>query len=182
MIQDDNPFASPQSEPLDHVYSSRSEGLSADGRVLWASVNAEFPDRCVKCNAPAGGFRLKRTLSWHPRWVFLLIFIALLLYVVIALVCRKQATYHIGLCEMHREKRRVFQTIWFGIAALGGLAIPLAFYLENLMVGLVGGVGGFLGLLIAMVGSQVISAARITEEHAEIKGCGGEFLLGLQEA
>ena len=38
------------------------------------SKDGEFPDRCIKCNAPAEGYRLKKTLIWHPRaWFFLIL-------------------------------------------------------------------------------------------------------------
>src|SRR5258706_76322 len=37
-----------------------------DKKVLVLGVRAALPDRCIKCNAPAEGSRLKRTLYWHP--------------------------------------------------------------------------------------------------------------------
>ena len=46
-----------------------------------------FPDRCIKCNAPANGFRLKRTLYWqHPAYYFLLLCNLLVLLIVILIV------------------------------------------------------------------------------------------------
>ena len=63
---DYNPYAAPQSE----VVPSRQEpgieeGAWRDGSLLVVvSQDAELPDRCVKCNAPAGGYHRLGTLAF----------------------------------------------------------------------------------------------------------------------
>src|SRR5438045_334031 len=42
-----------------------SNGIWRDGKTLVMMKEAFLPDRCVKCNGPANGYRLRRRLSWH---------------------------------------------------------------------------------------------------------------------
>src|SRR5690348_11688622 len=65
-----------------------SEGVRAPGPkgTLWR-LNKDFvfragedmPDVCIRCNAPAGGYRMTRKLWWHSRWLYLLILAGLLI-------------------------------------------------------------------------------------------------------
>lgn len=63
-MSDFNPYAAPESEvsygpsPLDTQWD-----LWRDGSILVMRKEAELPDRCVKGNLPAHGYRLKRRLS-----------------------------------------------------------------------------------------------------------------------
>src|SRR5947209_4833751 len=52
-------------------------GVWHSGKDVVAAKGASFPDRCVKCNAPCHGWRLKRNLYWYPPYVFLLILFSL---------------------------------------------------------------------------------------------------------
>src|ERR1035438_9056155 len=47
------------------VPTSGGIGLWRKEKKLVTRSETPFPDRCVKCNAPANGFRLKRVLYWH---------------------------------------------------------------------------------------------------------------------
>ena len=72
-------------------------GVWRDGDILVMHKEAVLPDRCIKCNAPCNGYRLKRNLSWHrPAW-FLLIFISLWIYLIVfaaGLLLVEWITYH----------------------------------------------------------------------------------------
>ena len=46
--------------------TAQADGVWRDGKIIVMSHDASFPDRCVKCNQPAAGYRLKRKLTWHP--------------------------------------------------------------------------------------------------------------------
>jgi hypothetical protein len=72
-------------------------GIWRQGRRLVTRSETPFPDRCVKCNAPANGFRLKRVLYWsHPAYLLLLL-CNLLILLIVYLIVRKKAVLHIGL-------------------------------------------------------------------------------------
>ena len=152
-----------------------------DGKQLVMRPESPLPDRCVKCNVPADGQRLKRTLYWHPPAYYLLILINLLVYAVVAIIVRKKAVIHVGLCASHRSQRT-----WFIIASwvscLAGIAM---------IIGGIGGgndgmtVVGFLALLggaiVGAVKAPVVSAGRIDKDFVRVKGAGREYLDALPE-
>jgi hypothetical protein len=70
VIDDDNPYAAPKADVLvkDRHLDSSSDAWR-DGKMLVVRKGAELPDRCLKCAAPARGYRFSRSLSWHkPVW------------------------------------------------------------------------------------------------------------------
>ena len=111
-----NPYA-PPSAPRGGVGYGTADGVWRDGKIIVMSHDASFPDRCVKCNQPAAGYRLKRKLTWHPSGWYALILINVLVYAIVASFVQKKALVHVGLCETHRKRR-----LWLiGL----GLALPL---------------------------------------------------------
>jgi hypothetical protein len=160
-----------------------SGGVWRLNRQIVLRPNTPMPDRCVKCNAPANGIRLKRQLSWHPSPYYLLIFIGLLIYVIVALIVRKQAVVHIGLCEAHRARRRfTIGSCW--LAALAG--IVAIFGGANLATGggwlvLMGITGILAALVVGATAVPIVSAAKIDGELVWIRGAGREFLDSLPE-
>src|SRR5262249_28232384 len=89
-----------------------------EGRSLWrwlmASVKLHDPDRmgydlpdlCMKCGAPAMVYKAK-TFSWHPGWVYILLFFGLLPFIIVALIMTRRMTVRVPLCEAHKNH-------WFG--------------------------------------------------------------------
>lgn len=121
---DFNPYQAPKTKsslaPL-----PPGAGLWREGNLLVMRKDAELPDRCVRCNAPADGYRLKRNLSWHHPAFYLIVLFNLLIYVIVALIVRKTAKIYVGLCEEHRRKRtRTILTAWF--FSLLGIALIVA--------------------------------------------------------
>ena len=79
-MSDFNPYAPPQAEIVDRNLILGEKGdLWRDGKLLLIRKGAELPDRCLKCNEPAEGYRLKRTLSWHPPGWYLLVLLNLII-------------------------------------------------------------------------------------------------------
>jgi len=152
-------------------------GLSRDGKVLVATKNAVFPDRCVKCNAPANGYQLKRKLSWHhPAYYVIIVICNILIYVVVALIVRKTAEYRVGVCPIHRSKRRNAILIGWGGFLLGTFALVGAAMEESGILAIAGLVLLVAGIIYGIVGSQIISPKRIDESYAWLQGAGSEFL------
>ena len=146
-------------------------------KKLVACAETPFPDRCVKCNAPANGFRLKRVL-YQPR-PGIYIGLAGLLYMA---YFQKKLKLHIGLCPKHRAQRwRAIIIGWGG--ALGGLVLMVigAVVFDFGWPVLVGFIifsgcaiyGGVKGL--------VISATAMNKEYALVKGVHRDFLAELPE-
>jgi hypothetical protein len=168
-----------------------SEGAAPSGSAgsMWrmnkklvTCSETPFPDRCVKCNAPANGFRLKRVLYWqHPAY-YLLLLINLLILIIVVLIVRKKAVLHIGLCGEHRVQRQQAIIIgWSG--GLGGLALAgiggIAFKSGWLV--LVGIIVFLTALIYGGLKAPMISAAKVTKENVWVKGVHRDFLADLPE-
>ena len=64
-----NPYAAPQSDLAPQ--HGPDGGLWRQGRWLMVRNGAVFPDRCVKCNVPVDGCRVKQKLTWRS-WTMVL--------------------------------------------------------------------------------------------------------------
>jgi hypothetical protein len=176
---DENPYASPVGDASYYpdTMGQSDSGLSRDGKVLVATKNAVFPDRCVKCNAPANGYRLKRKLFWHhPAYYLFIIFCNILVYVVVALIVRKTAEYRVGVCPMHRSKRRNAILIGWGGFLLGVLMLLVGAMEESAILAIAGLVFLVVGIICGIAGSRIISPKRIDANYAWLRGAGLEFL------
>jgi hypothetical protein len=101
-------YACPQCKPLVIAKIRRGEPVGSafrDGKRLVARKDAVLPDRCVKCNAPAEGFRVKMKL--HPT------------------------TLEFGLCPIHQKRRRMWRLAasalsWGGWACMVSSCSPIS--------------------------------------------------------
>ena len=131
-------------------------------RLLIFHAETVFPDRCIRCNAPADGYRLKCQLYWARTGRIVL--------------SHTRATIHVGLCKRHRAIRQ-WTVIGFIIAIVFGFAL--------LAIG-----GGFFpgGVLIffmvfgpAIGASSRLKAAKIEDGVIWLRGVGKPFLADLPE-
>ena len=154
---------------------SRYSGVWRDGSKLVMSRDAELPPRCVKCNVPTH-FRLKRRLSWHHPLLYILLFVALLIYLIVAMVVRKNATVEIGLCDEHLKKRRRDLRIAIGllVAGLAGLALAIGFSDGTYLL------LGFLGLIAALiygiVAVRIVAPSKIDDQFVWLTGVNKTYL------
>jgi hypothetical protein len=200
-MTDINPYASPLSmdesirsiEDRDMAtLAERQEyeqGLFRKGKQLVMHRNATLPERCVKSNEPSLRY-LRRNLSWHHPALYLTVFIGILLYVIFALMMRKQATVYIGLSEKWFRKRRFAILLGWAIALCGGavMTVSLLSLTDPHGAATWGGWGilfgfllGFGGILYGVFASQMIAPVRITKEYIWLKGVHPDFLADLPE-
>jgi hypothetical protein len=163
-------------------FQSLKEGIQPVGVGVWRhfsqlvmTKDAQLPDRCMVCNAPANGFRLKRNLYWHPPAWYLLICAGLLFYAIAALIVRKQAKIEIGLCGKHVQKRkRDIAITWLLIVvsiAVGILATIKAPTLILLAAAI------FIGALIyGVIAVPPVTPAKITDRLVYLKGVSPAYL------
>jgi hypothetical protein len=163
-------------------------GSGTAGGLIWrfdrqmvTRSDTPMPDRCIKCNAPAKGFRLKRQLSWHPPAYFLLLLVSILIYVIVAMIIRKKATLYIGLCDTHRAQRNRYIMLSWLIALLGlGVLFAAAAWNKELLF--LPGILLFLaGIIVGVVKVPMITAAKIDNEFVWVKGADQSFLAQLPE-
>ena len=105
-MEEVNPYAAPQHDlPLDVPAVDDSGGIWRDGDLLVIRKGAVMPDRCVICNAPAGGRRL--TFAWLEPTYLLGVRIPML---------KEYAQIPVGICRRHRWRRwRAMAASWLAV-------------------------------------------------------------------
>jgi hypothetical protein len=172
-----NPYEAPK-VAIDGAPGAGQGAWSHAGQLVTSSV-AVLPDRCVRCNRPAEGYQLRRTLYWHSPWLYLLV-VQIWIYVIVGLIMRKKAIVTHGLCPEHRASRATWLWISWGILLAGLVAAPaLAIALDS------GGpmMGMVVGIVVAAFTFRfkvaTLRPARINREYAYLVGAGDEFLATL---
>lgn len=166
-----------------------------------------LPDRCIVCNADAGGHRLSRKLYWSPvAWrlgavatpfvvaglgaateavMLVVLFWPLVLVLIVAhTFVRKAFEVEIGMCESHRRWRTALRAL--SIACIAGVLASTAFWHDQAELAsalLLGSVGTMLlvGVIQAVVRVQALSLRKLTGEHAWLAGTGKDFRAALPE-
>jgi len=185
VIKYENHYICAKCKPL--FFQRVQEGVAYSGTGLWRkgktlviALEATLPDRCIKCNAPAHGFRLKRKLYWHPPVVLLLLCVNILIYAIVALLVRKRATIYIGLCQKHRLARvRNILITWISIAAFVA-SVGAAIAMENGTLGLLAFVLFWVAFGFGLASMQV-TTQRIDTKYAFVNGARKAFLASLPE-
>ncbi|MGH9761822.1 MAG: hypothetical protein ACREDR_31615 [Blastocatellia bacterium] len=146
------PYAAPPEEPGASYSSDPRHWVWRQGKTLVFHQRAELPDRCIKCNEPARGCRLKKRLAWHhPAWV-LLVLVGIVIYLIVAAVLRKRATVNLGFCTRHLRQRQAWMAAGW-LLLVGGLAVLyLALILQSGPTAFAG-----LGLLLVSITASVIT-------------------------
>jgi hypothetical protein len=140
---------------------------------------AVLPARCYKCNAPADTTPLRRKLYWHNPIFYLLIFLNLFVYVIVAMIVRKRAAVDVHLCGRHLRRRKNF-IVGGWIAAGVSIAIIIGGMAENSAIFIVLGFIFFLSAIIGgLVGASTTRATRIKANTVWMSGAGPEFRASL---
>jgi hypothetical protein len=152
-----------------------------EGKVLVLRKGGQFPHRCIKCNEPAVAPGRRQKLTWHPPAWYLLIFLAVLLYAIVALIVRKKAVVEVGLCERH-QKRVLFGRIvgWGGFVVLLGLSFA-AVAQPSGDLGLVAMLFALPWVLATITFNRLLIPHRIDDHFVRVKGCGPAFLRSLPD-
>lgn len=127
-----------------------------------------LPPACVKCGAPANKM-VTKTFSWHHPALYLVILAGVLIYVIVAMIVRKNMRLSVPLCVSHAQKRSTAVILSWVIPLIG---VADAFILPNL--GVDGGVVALItiaclltGLIIwAVVGYPI--RARYIDQHCGV--------------
>jgi hypothetical protein len=152
-----------------------------DGREFVLGKETKMPDRCIKCNAPATGGRLKRRFYWHPPGYYLLLLAIPLIYVLFALFITKRATVEIGVCERHR-RQRIWTIAGSWMAVIAGIAVFPVAMMNNLEwavpIGCVLVAGG---IAYGVLRSPLVAPSKIDDQFVWLRGGGTAFLESLPE-
>ena len=181
-----NPYAPPAADTLD---IARQWGESDDRGGLWRErfllvmdKTATLPvDRCIVCDAPATGRPLRRKLSWHSPWWYLIVLVNLLFYAIAAMIVRKTVAVRVGMCDLHRTRRRWWIAFAWSLilVAIGLLGLVFSnpvtdFTMAALMA--LALLSLFAGGVVGIYGPRVVSAKQIDDRYAWIGGVSSQLL------
>ena len=180
LVRFENSLICAKCKPI--FFQSLKEGIQPVGVGVWRYLSqlvmtkdAQLPDRCTVCNAPANGFRLKRNLYWHPPAWYLLICAGLLFYAIAALIVRKKASIEIGLCRTHIQKRKRAIAITWSLIGVSILVAILATAKEPTLI--LAAAAIFMGALIyGILAVQPVTPAKITDRLVYLKGVSPAYL------
>lgn len=182
-----NPYSSPQADmPLLAKLAGPPQGLWRDGDTLVLRIGTLLPPRCVKSNEPETS-TWRRKLAWHPPWVFVLILVHLLIYIIVALIFTKRATFDFPLSQTWRARRRNALLVGWGIALLGVATFiagcVLAGERSTETAGIIVMLGSIalplIGLAWGVLRGRLLSPQKIDDNFAWIKGVSPDYLATL---
>ena len=151
-------------------------GVWRDRSTLVMDKNATLPDRCVKCNEPAFGQRLKRKLSWHHPAIYLIILVALLIYLVVAMVLRKTANVEVGVCERHMKARRRSILITWGAVVLSFILFYFAALRDDGSIALFGMALLVGAVIYGIITIRLVAPSKIDDRFVWLRGVNKEYL------
>ena len=177
----DNPY-SPL--PTSLGTSDLTGEIVQDGNLVRTPVTATWPSRCVKCNASVPAPDFKARLQWYPRWIPLLFLIGWPIALIVMMVKRRWVNLQIGLCDTHRQSRRMWIAGFFGAFAFGVLVAFAGFSVGRpnegigAIVGFLGIIGAFVGLIGGLLAIPPLRVTRVEGDVAWVK-VKPEFLASL---
>jgi len=156
--------------------SASGSSIWRRGSVLAFHKSATLPDRCIKCNAPAHGCRVNKTLYWHHPALYLLIFAGLLVYAIVAIFVRKTAKVSLGFCQSHKLHRtRMLLAGWLlFVLSLGAFFASLAE--KEASLALVGLTLLIAAVVLSLLGGRFIQLKKIDNHFVYLKGVHPAYL------
>lgn len=128
---------SPEAPPIVRSGSNLFFALPLPGQPVY------LPPVCVKCGAQATDKPVVKTFYWHHPALYLTIFAGLLIYVIVAVIVRKNVRVAVPLCANHVQKRSLWVNLSWVLPLVG---IADAVILPSLNVD-----GGWVALLTVVL-------------------------------
>lgn len=156
----------------DTVWQDRGDVCAMD--------NAIFPSRCVKCNSEDGVTMKRKTFSWYPPLLSLLIFAGVIVFAIIVTILQKKSTVTYGVCKKHRQQHIIHVLTAWGVFLLCILFFAAAIGLQNGWLALLGVLAFFASIIYAIIAVPQLKAKRINDHKMIRLGrCGREFVVSL---
>ncbi|HZU36874.1 MAG TPA: hypothetical protein VFA18_13225 [Gemmataceae bacterium] len=166
-------------------------------RLYRDEVNPDcLPPVCIRCGGDAAVYK-QRLFSWHPSWVWVLIFVGLLPWAIVAMALTKRMRVYAPFCELHRNHWRDRALYVFGglaVVALIGFGLVAALIMESnaprnqgneTLTGWLcfGGCAvAFVWLIIAaVVENRTIHATEITKRTIVLVGVSTDFIDAVED-
>lgn len=172
MTDELNPYAAPADDVEEPGRRGRDDDddddrAYRDGDLLvLPRFGGRLPRRCCVCNVKAREHVHKQQLYWHPQWVFALLLISPVIYIIVSMVVRKNATVEAYLCGPHKRRRS------------NGIALMIGGTLSAVLIGIVGQSGGaavvamvvfFVSLVGGALMMRTVTAAKMDDHRVWLK-------------
>lgn len=144
---------------------------------------AILPPVCVKCGNPADGKPVEKTFYWHNPAIYLVIFLGVLIYVIVALVVRKGIRVRVPLCAQHAQRRGTFVMLSWVLPLIGiadAIILP-QFDVDSGLVALLAVVLVLTGIIIWASVANPIRPTFIDQSHGDFTGFSSAFLQSIPE-
>jgi len=141
------------------------------------------PGMCIRCGAAADGKPVTKWYYWHNPALYLLIFLGLLIYAIVALVVRKRMKVTVPLCLQPAKKRSIAVTLAW-ILPLVGIADAVILPQLNVdggMVALISIALVLTGIVIWSVVASPIRPRKIDDLRGEFGGFCNAYLMQIPE-
>lgn len=155
------------------------DAVQRQGDVLIVIPGASLPDRCVKCNADADGYRYNKKYTYYPQILLLLFLLNVIIMLIVYVFVKKSMRLEMGLCLRHRAARSRAVRLSAGLLLLGIAMIVGGGVSKSALIIIV----GILALLSALIYSNfavpVLRPKKITKQLGYFRGAGPAFLNSL---
>jgi hypothetical protein len=158
--------------------SSSGSGVRREGKLVVVTEDSEFPDRCVRCNAPATK-QLKRKLYWAPNYIAVIAAFSWVFGGMLLVNKCATATIHIGLCQSHFNRRFFGLTFGGSFIAIGLLMGVVTIFNGDQWLLVYGGASLLIGAFLTVILTPTVTADRIEDPFVWLKGAGPAFLKSL---
>jgi hypothetical protein len=161
---------------------TQPHGAARAERLLLVRPDAVLPDRCVRCNQPAAGFKRIETFYWVSP-ILLVLAISPVIFLIVYMIVRRKIVVGVPVCARHRKlrTRAILAASTMSALAIGGGVTAIA--LENGYLALPAIVLLIAGILTGILGSRTLVTTKITKEGiGSFKTCCPAFLGSFKEA
>ena len=171
----DDPYATPKS----FAPARASDLCRREGKYVFIPLGSDLPCRCIVCNAEVAGPVKTRRVYWYSPWLYLLLFLNLLIFAIVALIARKSARVTPALCPEHKAARRsriIMLLVSFLLLMVAGF---VAAHAGHSTVAITAFVIGVLLLVPLSMVANTVRARRIDNLGTRLAGCKEAFLVSL---
>lgn len=151
-----------------------------DGNEVVVTDGCLLPQCCVRCGITSDLITRNKTFVWHPRWVFVLVLVNVLVCAIVAVCLQRKVRVTYSVCHEHRRKARIRTDIAVGAITLGLLLFFGALSLRNPgpMI-LCGILTTTVAVVYGMIAVPELRAARYRDKQMWLKGACTAFLESL---
>jgi FtsH-binding integral membrane protein len=154
---------------------------SRRAKDLFVPRSASLPPRCVKCGA-AAATPWRKKFYWHNQALFLLVLLNVIIYVIVAMIVRKQMELNVPLCDEHHANRKRYKLIATLMLILCiPVGVVLGMYLSEAMGWITGSLMFVVSIVFYAMTGLGFAPKKIDEAGGVFRGACAAFLDQLPE-